>query len=228
MKTKRVFLFGLPVALLTLGLVVAASLALAGCGGEEDGDGDGGTLVGTWAGSGAVEGSTLTFTDTTWTQKEAGGSTTSGTYTYNGTTLTFIVPLFGSFEGTAVISGSALTLSGFDEETGVNGTYTKVTAPDPGPGPGGSDLSNNGILTFTDRLPTVSDSHLTGLKLTSGHYSINVAPNDASWTRPNFTGAPPPSKPLWLVAPTVTLLEKQQQSGLTRLIGRATATASAL
>jgi hypothetical protein len=40
MKTKRFFLFGLPVMLLALGLVLAASLALAGCGGEDDEDDD--------------------------------------------------------------------------------------------------------------------------------------------------------------------------------------------
>jgi predicted small secreted protein len=40
MKTKGYF-FGLPVMLLALGLVLAASLTLAGCGEEEEGGGGG-------------------------------------------------------------------------------------------------------------------------------------------------------------------------------------------
>jgi hypothetical protein len=40
MKTKTFFLFGLPAVLLALGLVAAASLTLAGCGGDDDGGGD--------------------------------------------------------------------------------------------------------------------------------------------------------------------------------------------
>jgi hypothetical protein len=51
---------------------------------------------------------------------------------------------------------------------------------------GGGD---NGILTF-DRLPVDGDEYLTELNLDGG-YTIIVAPNDASWTRPSFSGAPP-------------------------------------
>jgi hypothetical protein len=65
MKTKRFLGFGLPVMLLVMGLVAAASLTLAGCGDDNDGDiwlADlSNPFIGTWKSDQASDGTRLTL-----------------------------------------------------------------------------------------------------------------------------------------------------------------------
>jgi hypothetical protein len=81
MKTKRLFLFGLPAVLLALGLVMAASLTLVGCGEEEESGTPGSGVTATISGTPKI-GNTLnlTFTGfapflpyTTWKAGDATG-----------------------------------------------------------------------------------------------------------------------------------------------------------
>jgi hypothetical protein len=120
-----------------------------------------GTLVGTWTKTGY----SLTFTGNTVSQT-SGAETTSGTYTHKGTVLSITVtsPFSGSYSGTASVSGSTLIISGFDDDTELNGTYTKSEGP---PSSGG-----RGVLTFTDKLPNINDLQ----ELRNNSYQIYIIP----------------------------------------------------
>jgi hypothetical protein len=88
MKTKRYF-FGLPVVVLALGLVVAVSLALTGCGGD-DGDGGVDVFAGTWIGTGKEEGHTIVAANGSYSEyrDEDGLEFLKGTYSVAGNTVT--------------------------------------------------------------------------------------------------------------------------------------------
>jgi hypothetical protein len=84
MKTKRFFLFGLPAVLLALGLVLATSLTLVGCGEEDESSTIGSGATATISGTPKI-GNTLNVTFTgfapyllyiTW---KSGGATGEGT-----------------------------------------------------------------------------------------------------------------------------------------------------
>jgi hypothetical protein len=137
MKTKRFFLFGLPVVLLALGLVVSASLTLAGCSTDSD-DGNGGTngngggdnpFVGVWNGTATLgensANATVTVTAAGWNIIcTVANMNESGTYTRSGNTASLIQS--GVVFGTAVISGSTLTVTiTTGDYQGGSGTFQK-------------------------------------------------------------------------------------------------------
>jgi hypothetical protein len=128
MKTKR-FFFGLPVVSLAMGLVVAASLTLAGCGGGGDGDGDGGVQLPANLQNTKWEGGyqTLTFGTTTVTRSSDGtvytvaSAAENGAIVLNASGRSGTKPLCDSY----TVSATTLILTGGD----FSGTYTKVTTP---------------------------------------------------------------------------------------------------
>ncbi|MDR0301254.1 MAG: hypothetical protein LBI04_02960 [Treponema sp.] len=128
--------FGMMV--LITGIMMA--FTLAGCGddgggnGNGNGNGGGGTdnsaqLAGTWvkgtnyAVEFAISGNSKTYKMGGWFNGSFNGTPTNGTFTYLGTTLSFIVGDMPPMPGTATVSENTLTLSGFGSPS--DGAYTK-------------------------------------------------------------------------------------------------------
>jgi hypothetical protein len=191
MMMKRFSVFGLPVVLLALGLVVSASLALAGCEEEGLGEGDGGT------GSGGND-RILDELIGHWKEVNEPGNKVEFDFTTDkllipaqGGECEFFVKakhisyarketdsFYGFCEKYAVDKDGKLTLTGLTDEK----IYVRVSC--------------TGIVTF-DKLPYVDtshDKHLPELDLLY-NYRIIVAPDEASWIRPGYAyNVPPPAK----------------------------------
>ncbi|MDR1232470.1 MAG: hypothetical protein LBK61_13840 [Spirochaetaceae bacterium] len=131
MKTKRFFLFGLPAVLLALGLVLAASLTLAGCGGDDDDDG--GVTVPT-----DLQGDWLRTSPSTYYLRIAADKLDARSSGFDDpswsivscdtSTLEYSIPLMaGPLSFTWVLSneGAPLTISESTDYSSWDGTYTK-------------------------------------------------------------------------------------------------------
>jgi hypothetical protein len=127
---KKLFLTGI----ISLGLIFA--LALSGCKSDDDsssGGGGGSSLDGTWTkpdntairftGGNIQSNADITAANANWTLQ--------GAYTYNSPTLTVTPPpqngvVQNAVQGTAVINGIQLTISGFPQAvSALNGSWTK-------------------------------------------------------------------------------------------------------
>jgi hypothetical protein len=111
MKAKHGLFIGFAV------LIVAAIFTFTGCPNDS---GDGNPLVGTWKEQGGDY-----IIEFTATIMKIGGD--EFPYILSDTTITVDGSSagYGTMVGTAVVSGSTLTLAGFPEESGLNRTWTR-------------------------------------------------------------------------------------------------------
>ena len=112
-------------------VLLALSLAFVGCKNDAD-DGGGSPLEGTWsqADNTAIKfsGGNLQFTSNITSNNV--NWTLAGTYTFSSPTLTITPPprngvVQNAVQGTAVINGIQLTISGFPYDLSINGSWTK-------------------------------------------------------------------------------------------------------
>ena len=120
-----------PILLAMLVVLLALSLAFVGCK-TDDGGGGGPSLEGTWSqadntairfsGGNLQSTGDITSNNVNWTLE--------GTYTFSSPTLTITPPpqngvVQNAVQGTAVINGIRLTISGFPYGLSINGNWTK-------------------------------------------------------------------------------------------------------
>jgi len=123
MKKKNLFLLGLLVVLLAMGLI------FVGCGDNGSGNsgnnnsGGGGGLSGTWRGNVAGLTATVTITSSGWTLS-APGFSDNGTYIMDGITARLISTVYNLETGTAVLLDSNTISVTLNSNSIAPGTYT--------------------------------------------------------------------------------------------------------